>query len=187
MSVRVFAYGSLVNRGTLPGVSHVEQGVAMGFSRAWRAASRTQTGGRCSLSVVAQAGESIEGLILTFDDDVFPAIAERERNYDALRLHDQDDVIIFRAKAAADRFGDHEHPILLSYVDTTLQGYVREFGIEGARRFMASTLGWHVPIVDDRHAPIYPRAQALSASEEALVDECLTMVDAVLTPVRQGG
>jgi hypothetical protein len=61
-------------------------------------------------------------------------------------------------------------PILLSYLDVVLQGYLVEFGHAGVRRFMDTTDGWETPVLDDRAAPRYPRHQRLGATEHAMVD-----------------
>lgn len=178
MSFSVFGYGSLVNRGTLPAHLDARPIRARGWRRSWRASSFGVRGGACALSVVPDPGSVIEGLVVTFDDAEWPTIRRREHNYDILHLADEPDVIVFRASAAADRFGDARHPIHLSYIDATLQGFLREFGEDGALRFMESTEGWHVPILDDRDAPNYPRAQNLSIAEQIKVDELLRTVDA---------
>jgi len=75
-------------------------------------------------------------------------------------------------KAGAE-YQDKDHPILLSYVDAVLQGYLREFGEAGAERFCATTEGWNTPVRNDRSNPVYPRAQKLSAAEQAFVDDML--------------
>lgn len=178
MTFSVFGYGSLVNRATLPAFLGARRTRATGLRRAWRACSVGASGGLCALSVVADAGGAIDGLVVTFDDAAWPIIREREKNYDPAPLPGEPDVLVFRAKPEADRPGDADHPIHLSYVDTTLQGFLREFGEEGAQRFIASTEGWHVPLVDDRAAPTYPRAQVLTARERAVVDALLESVDA---------
>ncbi|MEM9221050.1 MAG: gamma-glutamylcyclotransferase family protein [Pseudomonadota bacterium] len=179
MTFSVFGYGSLVNRRTLPALLSARPYTANGWRRAWRSTSRGQLGGRCSLSVVPDPNCAIDGLVLTFKDEAWPLIQQRELNYDPLRLKDDPDVIIFRVHAEKDRYGDADHPILLSYIDTTLQGFFREFGKEGARQFMVTTAGWHVPIINDRCAPKYTRAQNLSQEEELAVDALLCSVDAV--------
>lgn len=178
MSFKVFGYGSLVNRGTLPPFLSAEPRSVRGWRRAWRATSRGARGGACALSVVADPDAIIDGLVVTFDDVVFPIIRKREHNYDMLRLDDDPDVIVFRARADVDRFGDADHPVHQSYIDATLQGFLQEFGEDGAARFMATTEGWHVPILDDRGAPNYPRAQILSSAEQIMIDRLLESVDA---------
>jgi len=64
-------------------------------------------------------------------------------------------------------------PILRSYLDAVMQGFLREFGPEGVHRFVAETDAFHMPIHEDRHAAIYPRAVSLSASEIELFDAAL--------------
>ncbi|MEO1103169.1 MAG: gamma-glutamylcyclotransferase family protein [Pseudomonadota bacterium] len=179
MTFSVFGYGSLVNRGTLPGFVSARPLAARGWRRAWRGTSRGKFGGRCALSVVADPQAHIDGLVLTFEDEAWPLIRAREHNYDPLRLEEDPEVIIFRVHAEKDRYGDADHPICLSYIDTTLQGFLTEFGDDGARRFMATTDGWGVPILDDRHEPTYPRAQKLSRDEQKRIDDLLMSVDAM--------
>ena len=67
-------------------------------------------------------------------------------------------------------------PILMSYLDVVVQGYLREFGERGARDFFATTDGWDTPVLNDRAAPRYPRAQVLTGAETALVDALLAAV-----------
>ena len=104
-----------------------------------------------------------------------------------MALSDRPDAVIYRAKAAADRWGNADFPVVLSYVDVILGGYMAEFGEAGAERFMATTDGWFVPIVDDRAAPTYPRAVALTAQQRRFVDRLLQMVDAVVTSPSENG
>ena len=73
-----------------------------------------------------------------------------------------------------------DHPILLSYLDVVLQGYLHVFGEAGVQHFMETTDGWDTDVLNDRANPIYPRAQSLSADEIALVDACLTQVGSQL-------
>lgn len=188
MTFCVFGYGSLVNRGSLPAFVSARPGRARGWRRAWRAASETAAGGVCALSVVEAPGAVIEGLFVTFEDALRPVIDTREARYDPLAVCDDDGgtAIIFRARPESDRFGDAANPVHLSYVDCVLQGYLREFGPDGVARFMETTEGWHVPLLDDRAAPRYPRAQQLSADERKLVDRMLILVDAHVLSEQDG-
>lgn len=179
MGFTVIGYGSLVNRATLPPYLEARPILVPGFRRAWRAAGRTARGGVCSLSVVRDETCAIEGLAVTFDESERTTMTLREHRYVPLRLPDE--AIIYQAEPEIDRYGDADHPIELSYVDVILQGYLREFGLAGAERFMATTDGWHVPIRDDRACPNYPRAQKLTAEERAIVDRLLGGVDARVT------
>jgi hypothetical protein len=73
------------------------------------------------------------------------------------------------------------HPILLSYLDTVVQGYLREFGEAGAARFFETTTGWEAGIHDDRTDPVYPRAQDTTDRERALVDAALRDMNVPVT------
>lgn len=176
MTFSVFGYGSLVNRGTLPEHVSARPVTVRGWRRAWRAASRVASWGVCAVSVHEADGDAIDGLVITFEDEMWPVIEAREHRYVPFDLDGFDEkVIAFRAEPEADRWGDREHPIHLTYLDVILQGFLREFGEDGARRFMASTDGWHVPILDDRNAPRYPRWQVLSEAERRHVDALLAL------------
>ena len=73
---------------------------------------------------------------------------------------------------------DETHPVLLSYIDVVVQGYLREFGEAGVQRFFETTDGWDAPILNDRAAPIYSRTQVLHDDEIGLVEDGLREVDA---------
>lgn len=183
MSFSVFGYGSLVNRGTLPDHVSARPATLSGWRRAWRASSLAPAGGVCSMSVVEAPDDAIDGLLVTFEDAMRPVIDAREYRYDAVSADALGEpAIVFRASADVDRYGDADFPVHLSYLDVIVQGFLAEFGTAGVERFMATTDGWHVPILADRDAPRYPRAQRLTAQETALVDHMLRSVDAhVLT------
>jgi hypothetical protein len=60
------------------------------------------------------------------------------------------DVQIYRTKPEHDTDGSEEHPILLSYLDTVMQGYLTEFGEAGASGSSRRRRGWEAPVFDDR-------------------------------------
>lgn len=183
MTFAVFGYGSLVNRKTLPAHLAARKATLRGWRRAWRATSLAEEGGVCSMSVVP-GDDAIDGLVITFDDAVRPIIDAREYRYDALAAKGLGEpVIIFRAAPDIDRFGDRDYPVHLSYLDVIVQGFLAEFGRDGIDRFFATTDGWHVPIVDDRATPRYPRAQHLSVDEKKLTDHMLQKVDATVLSI----
>ncbi|WP_420392851.1 gamma-glutamylcyclotransferase family protein [Acuticoccus sp.] len=183
MTFTVFGYGSLVNRRTLPAHLAARPAMLAGWRRAWRASSMAAAGGVCAVSIVPAGDGVIEGLLVTFDGDMRGTIDAREHNYEALPAEGLGGAIVYRARPEVDRWGDAAHPVHLSYVDAIVQGFLVEFGERGVDRFMATTDGWHVPILDDRAAPRYPRAQHLTADEAARVDDALRGVDARILPV----
>ena len=83
------------------------------------------------------------------------------------------EIALYRLPDGGHAAPSEAHPILLSYVDVVVQGYLREFGTAGAERFFETTAGWEAPILDDRAAPRYPRHQELKPDERAFVDAML--------------
>lgn len=196
--VGYFGYGSLVNRATL-GTEIVAAFPARlnGWQRTWRA--RPDMGPTPGVALpdgltpslltahrAPQAG--IDGLLVIDLAENLAAIDARE-----FRYHRRDiaigDLEFATAASVVDvelDFRLHvyeartEHPpaggtspILQSYLDAVMQGFLREFGEAGVHRFVAETDAFHMPIHEDRHAPLYPRAVSLTQAEIALFDAAL--------------
>ena len=176
-----FGYGSLVNRAThdYPG-SH--RATIAGWRRVWHSMAHRDV---AVLSVEPAEGQ-IDGLIAAVPNRDWAALDQREAVY---ARHPAQDLthaaptpvaaqiyVVDPANIAEDR----AHPILLSYLDVVIQGFLREYGVPGAERFFATTAGWDRPILDDRADPIYPRHQVLQAEERLFVDLCLSRLSAVV-------
>lgn len=167
-----FGYGSLVNRATHDyGPS---QAVTLkGWRRVWR---HTSLRDWPYLSAESATGE-IDGLIAAVPDDNWTLLDQREAAYRRHAVaHDHVKTvprwahrIEIYAVDEAHSLPPNPHPILLSYLDTVVQGFLREFGEPGVTRFFATTTGW-TTLLDDRAAPHYSRHQATSATERALTD-----------------
>lgn len=170
-----FGYGSLVNLATHD-YADPAPAQLQGWRRVWRG---TQLREVAYLSVVADQSTTLHGVIAGVPDGDWAALDAREAAYqrhDVSRLVDHP-----RATAVYQVRPEHiapqgAHPILLSYLDVVVQGYLRMFGEEGVTHFFATTDGWNAPILDDRAAPIYPRHQRLTPAERALVDDHLATV-----------
>ncbi|MCR8548829.1 gamma-glutamylcyclotransferase [Salipiger sp. P9] len=173
-----FGYGSLVNRLT-HGFAPAHRATARGWRRAWRFTAAREV---AYLTAIPDPGCEIEGLIAPVPPDGWAALDLREHAYerrDALLdvTHEAPDVAQLAIYAIAPgnlHLPDDAHPVLLSYIDVVVQGYLGEYGPEGAERFFATTTGWEAPILNDRAAPRYPRAQNLSDDERAFVDARLS-------------
>lgn len=167
---RFFGYGSLVNRRThdYPEVTRL---TVPGWRRAWR-----HTGLRdvAFLTAVPDAGSEIDGLSAGVPGGDWAALDLREAAY--IRTPLPDGPLIYHIPDDLHAPASADHPILLSYLDVVVQGYLTEFGEDGVDRFFATTDGWHAPIRDDRAAPRYPRAQTLTDAERTLVDAHLDRV-----------
>lgn len=170
-----FGFGSLVNTAThaYPNPRRAE---VQGWRRLWR-----HTGLRKAafLSVAPAPETRLQGVIAEVPGNDWAALDLREYAYDRHRISsDQvamkgqppDDVQIYATKPEISTAPDDKHPILLSYLDVVVQGYLREFGRDGVRAFFETTDGWDAPVLDDRIAPIYSRALPLDPAERAIVD-----------------
>lgn len=177
-----FGYGSLVNTST-HSYGGAQPAQLQGWRRAW-----VHTGLRevAFLSAVPCAQSTIDGLIAEVPGADWAALDQREFAYERLpasdkvqhRLEGVREISVY-AVAAEKRNGvTEQHPILLSYLDVVLQGYLRVFGEAGVHGFIATTDGWDSPILDDRAAPRYPRHQLLSRGEQQLFDELISKAGA---------
>ena len=171
-----FGYGSLVNRSThdFPQVARAK---VRGWARTWK---RTKLRKVAFLTAVARPGAEIEGLIAAVPRADWAHLDAREYAYDRHKVVEIEhqhgrplDVQIYSTKPEHDTDATDEHPILLSYLDTVVQGYLSEFGEAGARLFFESTAGWDAPVFDDRDQPVYTRAQTLSDDQRLFVDDAL--------------
>ena len=177
-----FGYGSLVNRAT-HGYGGARRARLSGWRRAWRY-TRFRPGP--FLTAVPCPGSEIEGLVARVPGGDWAALDLREIGYARLPLGPELRIeegsaahAEIYAVPAADMTGPAERPpILLSYIDVVFQGYLREYGVEGVARFVATTDGWDAPVLDDRTAPLYPRHQPLRPEERGLVDRHLIALGA---------
>lgn len=174
-----FGYGSLVNRAT-HAYPAAQPAQLAGYRRVWRATHLRQL---AFLSVEPAVGTTIDGLIATVPGADWQALDDREAAYarrvvtaQVTAANRPDDIWVYAVSAPVLDAPAGDHPILRSYLDTVLQGFLQEFGPTGATRFMETTTGWQHPIQDDRAAPIYPRTQALSEEEAALIEDLITQL-----------
>ncbi|TLP43371.1 gamma-glutamylcyclotransferase [Cohaesibacter sp. CAU 1516] len=195
--VGYFGYGSLVNDDTRNAESFGFAGRLKGYRRRWSIWSASAErrafgfGGVAALSVTANAQSLCDGLLIFDRKDHLPKVDEREAMYDRVKL----DLCNFSSKenlpAGIDCYiyvghtphtevADPDYPILQSYVDAVMQGFLHKFGEEGVARFVAETDGWQTPIVQDRDRPFYPRSVTLSLEEEELIDHYVKLSGAPL-------
>lgn len=185
-----FGYGSLVNRATHD-FARPQPAQLKGWRRAWR---HTDLRPVAFLTAVPDNDSIIDGLIAQVPGANWEKLDQREWAYDRIPAshavsHPLDlelDIAVYAV--APERHGEptNAHPILLSYLDVVVQGYLREFGQDGVERFFATTLGWDAPILDDRTAPRYPRHQMLTAWETGCVDAHLSDVSGRIIQPDQG-
>lgn len=171
-----FGYGSLVNAATHD-YPNTRPATLRGWRRVW---VQSSTRNIAFLSVKPDPLSMISGLIADIGDLGWDILDQREAAYDRQILQTEgfEGVTLYQAKPSAMAPLGGGQPILLSYLDCVVQGFHTIYGIDGVRDFFRSTTGWDTPILNDRAAPIYPRAQVLSDAETACTDDHIKMVGA---------
>ena len=186
-SAYFFGYGSLVNRGT-HGYLDAQPATLRGWRRMWR---RTNLRKAAYLTVVPDEHCVIDGLVAGVPAGDWAALDQRERAYErqAARhqvnttLPEHVDLVVYAIADGAHHDPDEESPVLLSYIDVVVQGYLDVYGENGVENFFDTTAGWDAPVLNDRAAPVYPRHQKLQPTERRLVDDHLDRVGArILSP-----
>ncbi|SIT83009.1 gamma-glutamylcyclotransferase family protein [Pontibaca methylaminivorans] len=176
----VFGYGSLVNL-TTHSLGEPRTGTLHGWRRGWY---DTAARPLAFLTAVRDDSSSIEGIIAHVPGGDWQALDAREAGYDrvaqtgiCVRVGPLE-LAVYAIPPRARIETAPRRPILLSYLDVVVQGYLHQFGPEGVARFFATTDGWDAPVLDDHSAPRYPRHRRLSSRETALVDDHLAALGA---------
>ncbi len=173
-----FGYGSLVNTATHD-YPDTRPAQLAGWRRAW---VKTDARDVVFLSVVQDPSVTIDGLIAAVPRADWAALDAREHGYERISsggsvTHDltpAPDMAHYAVpETQTTQQGDHR--IILSYLDVVVQGFLKVYGAAGVARFFDTTSGWDTPVLNDRAAPRYPRAQVLSHLEMALVDQHLAL------------
>ena len=184
-TIAYFGYGSLVNLGSLrtPYIS-AHRATLKGWQRKWLSrpaepGSFATREGLAFLSVVKSADSEIDGMLITDHSSSLASLDKREALYsrvtiDAvdMHMHDEDLDIPERFLYVADELpiveNSGETKILRSYLDVVMQGYLNHFGVEGIKRFYATTQNFELSILEDRKQPLYPRATTLTDEEKSI-------------------
>lgn len=169
-----FGYGSLVNSATHD-FADPHPAVLTGWARAWR---HTDLRPVAFLTAVPAPHTRIDGMIARVPKGDWKALDQREWAYDRVPattavthgLPGKPEVAVYAVPEHRHTVPSDRYPILLSYLDVVVQGFLRHYGEDGVDRFFDTTLGWDSPILNDRATPKYPRHQQLSAAETACVD-----------------
>ncbi|MCB5162364.1 gamma-glutamylcyclotransferase family protein [Marinomonas algarum] len=165
----ILGYGSLIN-----GESRAKTGETgdvwpvklHDFERHWSEMSCEF--GMSSVAVVAAPGRACNGVLVEVPQDQFPFFDEREVGYQRTEVtpsqlsgYQQGSLpagtywVYHTDEVVAPHPGS---PIALSYLDVILSGCL-ERGDAFTEDFLTLTQGWSSPLLNDRPAPRYPRAQ----------------------------
>lgn len=180
-----FGYGSLVNLRTHD-YADPRPAQLFGWRRVWRHTSHRPV---AYLSVERCEGHEIDGIVARVPGGDWAALDRREAKYSRFDVtgavrHDAPSVATAVYQVSSGHLADPSvnHPILLSYIDTVVQGFLQVHGQSGAERFFSTTTGWSAPILDDRAAARYPRHQKTSETERAVVDQALAAMGCTIMP-----
>ena len=195
-TIRYFGYGSLVNRDTRPSTEMAQAATLLGWQRAWAhrvLASETDRGACSSLTIEklranSKPNQGIQGVLVTMPEAELPLLDEREAGYDRVQLSvsdfeletptNNDPIYVYVSNSQHNVDADDQHPVLQSYVDCVMAGFLKQYGESGLQAFVQSTRGWQLPIANDRLNPRYPRAVVVDDGQcenfDALVtQQCL--------------
>jgi hypothetical protein len=180
--VGYFGFGSLVNKHTLrtPYVDLVPA-TLIGWRRHWQAQENMPDRSVALLSVHRDAETSIAGLLVIDRKENLPAVDKREEGYTRVSLSADDfhclrkdelpnELYVYVAK------GDNrapDLPLLQSYLDAVLQGFIEVYGKAAVEEFGKTTDGFSRHILDDRYKPLYPRSIVLSDPQRECIDTML--------------
>jgi hypothetical protein len=187
--IAYFGYGSLVNRATLrTEIVAAYPARLSGYRRVWcgRPVHAPKFGGIGPAVLTAEryAGAAIDGMLVIDRLENLPAVDERENLYrrNSISLADLaftgtapelDCPLFVYERDYEPEEGVGASPILRSYLDAVMQGFLTEFGPPGVERFVTETHGFDLPIHEDRHDPVYPRSVSLGEGEADLFERAL--------------
>lgn len=169
-----FGYGSLVNRDT-HAFTPCDKVELIGWRRNWH---HPVMGRRAvtSLSIEPDDTSTIKGLRAWVAPDQVADLDAREKGYARTNVPlfmEAQDAPQITYVSRAPRSGDKTYPILQSYLDAVLMGFLAEFGEAGVHHFVETTAGWDTPILRDRETPFYPRAVDVSSDQAAFFEDAL--------------
>ena len=182
--VGYFGYGSLVNENTLR-TKYIASIPAelKHWQRMWDIPTGVDFGAETVSLLTARPSKShmTKGVIVFDLAKNLPDVDKREHNYDRRTIQHEDididdefrdldcDFFVYEAHKHDNPPADNP-PILQSYLDAVLQGFLNIYGETGVENFVASTANFHTPILQDRDTPRYPRSVSLSHRERELID-----------------
>lgn len=180
----IFAYGSLLHKSTWSFDAEIEMVSLQGWVRQWNQVVPLDGGAITALSISPHPKKSIKGIILKVDKSTLESIGGREVGYNKTILAAgsltslnpkrpllNDRIMAYTASKETKIWANKKAPILLSYIDVVAQGYFNLYGWEGLLHFFKSTQGWDLPILNDRKAPLYPRATTHDIGFLDLIDQ----------------
>lgn len=184
-------YGSLINHYTRPSADRLAPIYLSGFQREWSFRNEHGYARITALNVTPKAESSIAAVLAVEPMHALHSLDEREMGYNRTLIdtslitavHETDaawvdemrerPLYIYQAKPENHHLANEDYPILQSYLDVVMDGLIRTFSLTEAARFVREAVGMDRTIINDRAAPIYPRALNYEPSRLREIDEIL--------------
>jgi hypothetical protein len=182
---RFFGYGSLVNLATHDYPDPMPAALT-GWRRVWRHALARPV---AFLSVEPCPQTTLHGITAQVPRGDWAALDLREHAYLRRDVSAQfhAPTAVYEANPSHTAPPSTNHPILLSYLDVVVAGFAKLMDDNpnsgGPAHFFATTTGWG-PVLDDRAAPLYPRAQPLQPDTRLIVDAALAALAVPVQPAQ---
>ncbi|MCF7362971.1 gamma-glutamylcyclotransferase [Vibrio diazotrophicus] len=180
----IFGYGSLMNSHSRQLTGQTGSAIpviAHGLVRSWGKIDDTYA---ISPLVVNTGEGQVNGVLLEIDDAALVEFDRRESGYQRVSLqpnqieteHEFDPSKPIWVYVTEQHLHPCEKsPIVQSYVDTVICGCL-EVSEAFAKHFVQHTVGWHHPLLNDRHSPKYVRLAGVCQSKHALIDNLVASV-----------
>ena len=191
----VIGYGSLLSHDSRSRFSGINcQAIPVQLS-GWRRAWSTRTLGeqQTCLSAKVEKGASFNAALVPIEQ-ISPELAKREQDYEFIQVDSSQLSLleqgqhrlsyeqlatkqVWICQNKKNEAANASYPICQSYVDTCLAGCLETGLGDFTLAFLRSTRGWEDAWINDRAAPRYPRAAAITQRSVSLIDDILQQAD----------
>ncbi len=173
-----------MNRDTRPDDEQAANAALKGWQRVWnhRVINAHERQPCTSLSIEPAQG-IIHGVLVQIPEHELAILDQRESGYERMCLDadefvlpedlDVQQIYVYRSLQHNRMLAEGEYPVVQSYVDCVMAGYLTRFGDEGLQQLLHTTRGWDRPMLNDRHAPTYPRHVQLPSEQLEYFDRLL--------------
>lgn len=194
----IVGYGSLMSHDSRYRYNSIDvDGIPVdvrGWHRAWNMASPGEN--ITCVGAVPDNEDSVFNGMLVEVDEIDESLKKREQNYhfielqlDDLDIHcatwqgqlrdNRENLKLWICQVADPQTSKESHPICQSYVDTCLSGCLEHKDEAFAMQFIEQTAGWDGYWLNDREAPLYPRAAKVSQQMHETIDDLLQQVGVI--------
>ncbi|NND92643.1 MAG: gamma-glutamylcyclotransferase [Granulosicoccus sp.] len=142
-------------------------------------------------TVTGHERPGIDGVVVALEAHLLPQLDAREAGYERLSLplsdfelpadlvldmqrhYAGDSIMVYRSLPVNRALATPDHPVLQSYIDCVMDGYLQRYGETGVQALIDSTRGWECAVCDDRAEPFYPRWVPVDSDRQRYFDLCV--------------